>query len=220
MTPSSRLSRTSYMLFITSIFICCGVLYRYHNTTSLRYFFLIWNLFLAWIPFGASVIVKLSSSKIKQGLAFFSWALFFPNAPYIITDLFHLTLKDRTPLWYDTLLIFSFALIGLLLGIFSMYLIQSGLQKVIGKIMSHLFILGYSFLAAFGIYIGRYHRWNSWDIISQPTELFQDILHLSLHPNGDLLSFCFTFGGFIYVIYYLSVNAMANLNPITLSQKI
>lgn len=206
------LSPTSYLLFIISIFLCSGILYRYHMSNSIRYFFLIWNLFLAWIPYLIAIILNHKRQFQLMDLCWvLVWMLFFPNAPYIITDFFHLTKKANIPLWFDTLLIFGFSFMGLLLGLTSMSDINSHLKKRFNKKMIDIITIGFCFIAAFGVYIGRYQRWNSWDIFSSPLSLFRNIIDLSLdyHHNG-IFHFSLFFGGFIVVIYLLLRSITSN----------
>lgn len=205
------LSPTSYLLFIISVFLCSGILYRYHISDSIRYFFLIWNLFLAWIPY--LIAIKLNNKKRFHLIHFcwiFVWVLFFPNAPYIITDFFHLTKKADVPLWFDTLLIFGFSFMGLFLGLTSMSEINAHLKKRFHPVIIDVVTLSFCFIAAFGVYIGRYQRWNSWDILSSPFSLFKNMFDLSInyHQNG-IFHFSLLFGGFIMVMYLLLKSLVA-----------
>src|SRR6185503_20161926 len=133
-------------------------------TGQLTYAFIAWNLFLAWIPFAISQRITGVTNRWKILLLFSAWLLFLPNAPYIITDFLHLKERPPIPYWFDVLLLFSAALNGLLLGLVSLFTIEGFLAKRYGNRISALLILCSFFLCAFGIYIGRYLRWNSWDI--------------------------------------------------------
>jgi len=152
------------------------------------FFFLIWNLFLAWVPYWISLslegINKRFSSKVLIGTILFVWLLFFPNAPYILTDLLHLREREPIPYWYDLMVLLSFAWTGLMLGLASLYEVQVFLQKRFSKIISWLAIFIILPLSGLGIYIGRYLRWNSWDILTNPIGLFQDLIAILLNP-GD-----------------------------------
>lgn len=196
---------TSYLLFIISIFLCSGLLYRYHLSNSLRYFFLIWNLFLAWIPY--IIAIRLNHKKsfhLIDTIWIFVWILFFPNAPYIITDFFHLTQKASIPLWFDTLLLYGFSFMGLFLGISSMVEINAHLKKRFNTYLIDFTTSCFCFIAAFGVYIGRYQRWNSWDIINSPLLLFRNMKELLInYPNNGSVHFSILFGGFLLVTYLL-----------------
>ncbi|HEX6849636.1 MAG TPA: DUF1361 domain-containing protein [Chitinophagaceae bacterium] len=173
-------------------------------SSELTYIFLAWNLFLAWIPFALSQ--KLGEVKIRWKLFFLIglWLLFLPNAPYIITDFLHLKQRFPIPYWYDILLLFSAALNGLLLGLLSLLTIEKILINRYGKKFSGIIILCSFFLCAFGIYMGRYLRWNSWDIIVNPGEIATDIADRVFNPfdHFGTWSVTFLFGSFFYVIYY------------------
>ena len=170
----------------------------------LYYIFLAWNLFLAWIPFAISQHIGSAKSRWKIFFMIGTWLLFLPNAPYIITDFLHLTSRPPIPYWYDILLLFSAALNGLLLGILSLLSIERFLADRYGNKISGLIILCSFFLCAFGIYMGRYLRWNSWDIIMNPDDIAVDILVRIFNPFDHFATWAVTllFGTFFYVIYY------------------
>ena len=152
------------------------------NTRSITYMFLIWNLFLAWIPYWISMSLEKINHKWMAVPLLAAWLVFLPNAPYIVTDLLHVGYHPPVHMWHDMMLIFSFAWTGLLLGFLSLLDVQRYLQKNVGKNWSNLLVWITIILCAFGVYLGRYQRWNSWDIISQPYQLFWDIMAVILHP--------------------------------------
>jgi len=142
--------------------------------------FLIWNLFLAGIPYIISQLAR-RSGRLKKFTflllsVLFFWLLFLPNAPYIITDLIHLNHINSNLIWFDALLLFLFAANGLLLGILSMVDIFTILKEKWNTIAASFSMILISFLTGFGIYLGRYLRWNSWELFTQPNNLFQDII--------------------------------------------
>lgn len=155
-------------------------------TGELTYLFLVWNLFLAFIPYAISEklfqSIAVIHHKWKRIAVFLTWLLFIPNSFYIVTDLFHLEQFDNAPKWFDLLLLFSFGWNGLLLGILSVRKIELILGVVYGKVFSIFSVGVVMFLNALGIYIGRYLRYNSWDVVFQPFSLFQEILDLLIHP--------------------------------------
>jgi len=142
--------------------------------------FLIWNLFLAGIPYAISQLVRRSVFLKKPSLlllsVLFIWTLFLPNAPYIITDLIHLNHIHSNLIWFDALLIFLFAANGLLLAILSMVDVYIILKEKWNNTAASLSMILISFLTGFGIYLGRYLRWNSWELFTQPHHLFQDVI--------------------------------------------
>ena len=148
--------------------------------------FLVWNLFLAIIPYAISKWmqwhVDWNKSRLKFCLVFIVWLLFIPNSFYIITDLFHLGSFGRIPLWYELAMILSFAWNGLLLGILSVRQMERMINRYASKRTELFFIFPIMFLNALGVYIGRYLRFNSWDVITNPFHLIKDIANLLLHP--------------------------------------
>jgi len=168
------------------------------------YLFLAWNLFLAWVPYAVSQ--KLIPATNRWQILFLTgtWLLFLPNAPYIITDFLHLKQRPPIPYWYDILLLFSAALNGLLLGLLSLLTAEKFLAGRFGNRISGLIIPGSFFLCAFGIYLGRFLRWNSWDIITNPGEIATDILERVFNPFDHIGTWSVTllFGSFFYVFYY------------------
>ncbi len=173
-------------------------------TGQLYFVFLAWNLFLAWIPFAVSQNLSKVTGRWKTFFLVGLWLLFLPNAPYIITDFLHLKPRPPIPYWYDILLLFSASLNGLLLGILSLLAVERFLLKRYGNRISGLIILSSFFLCSFGIYMGRYLRWNSWDIITNPGGIAADILERVFNPFDHFGAWSVTvlFGVFFCTLYY------------------
>jgi uncharacterized membrane protein len=150
------------------------------------YIFLNWNLFLAILPYVISVFYLLYNHKVNSKLILamvvFSWLLLFPNAPYILTDFFHLAPRADVPYWFDLGLIFSFAWNGLMLGFISLYDIQTAIARRFTAFKGWAFSIISLILASFGIYLGRYERFNSWDVITNPMALFIDVADRFINP--------------------------------------
>ncbi|WP_299890706.1 DUF1361 domain-containing protein [uncultured Lacinutrix sp.] len=176
-------------------------------TKTTNYFFLIWNVFLACIPYLITIHLsnKKNLNKIGFVLLFASWLAFLPNAPYIITDLFHLKRSAYNIIWIDTLLITSFAATGILLFYFSLNLMKALLLDFFNKKVSEIIIIVTIFLSAFGVYIGRFLRYNSWEILSHPMPLIEDVFNMIYHPIVSIEVWLFTlaFGLFLVAGYYI-----------------
>ncbi len=161
-------------------------LFRVYLTGSALFLFLNWNLFLAFIPwlFTTIIIIKPNLQKNKLILfgLLFLWTLFFPNALYILTDLFHLRVSSLMPIWFDLVLILSFAWTGLLFGFMSLIDIEKLLLEYTNTRIITFISVFLLFVASFGIYIGRYLRWNSWDLIISPFSLLYDISDRIFNP--------------------------------------
>ena len=181
-------------------------------TGELTYIFLAWNLFLAWIPFAVSQQLGDIKNRWKMFFVFAAWLLFLPNAPYIITDFLHLKQRPPVPYWYDILLLFSAALNGLLLGLASLVTVEKFLIRRYGKRWTGFIILCSFFLCSFGIYVGRYLRWNSWDIILSPDDIAFDLAVRILSPFDHIQTWSVTivFGCFLYIIYYAVKNFLVH----------
>lgn len=181
---------------------------RLFYTHTISYIFLLWNLFLAWLPLFFSLLFqkKIQESKQLQAILFlFLWLVFFPNAPYMITDLIHLKNRYVAPLWFDSLLVFSFAVNGLLLGVFSLLQIQLFFKKILSPFVQIILQLALLGLCGVGIYLGRVERWNSWDILHSPDLIIQDALQIFIHPftNKEACLFSFIFSISIFSFYQL-----------------
>ena len=90
---SSRRSRIVLALGLLTAFDLGLLGFRSEHTGRPDHIFLAWNLFLAWIPFVLALALydrarRRSSPAILGALAC-GWLLFFPNAPYILTDMIH-----------------------------------------------------------------------------------------------------------------------------------
>lgn len=181
-------------------------------TGELTYIFLAWNLFLAWIPFVLSYRLGIVQGKWKVYFVIGLWLLFLPNAPYIITDFLHLKYRAPVPYWYDILILFSAAVNGLFLGLASLLNVEKFLSDRYGKKISGIFMLFSFFLCAFGMYMGRYLRWNSWDILINPDDIAGDILGMVLYPFDHFKTWAITFlfGTFLYVMYYTVKHFITN----------
>lgn len=204
---SNRLNETLILFFFS--FSCLILsLFRISLTESKMFFFLNWNLFLAFIPWAASSLLilypNLQKKKVVVLTALGAWLLFFPNAPYILTDLYHLKHMLSMPMWFDLLLILSFAWVGLLFGFMSLWDIESILQKSIPIKLIPWISTSLLFVGSFGIYLGRFLRWNSWDIIQEPLSLIYDIGDRFIDPFSHPRTWGVTLfmGLFLNLVYW------------------
>ncbi len=180
---------------------------RVAYSDSLRHINLVWNLFLAWIPFvlayaGYAVSWKRRTLYLALPIFAFLWLIFLPNAPYLLTDLQHLNQPvTNVPLWYDVLLMIWFSWTGMLLGVISLYLMHEIVIRTFGKVAGWLFVLAVSGLSSLGIYLGRFLRWNSWDLLQEPQEVIRDSLSLLTDPSRSTIGFTFLFTAFFLFVY-------------------
>lgn len=199
--------RSHSKLAILILFCIALVATRVLYTESSRYLFLIWNLFLGVIPLLLSklaVMMFRKGSKIITAIVVLLCILFLPNAPYIVTDLFHLHWNKSAPLWFDSVMIFSFALTGLILFIRALTNLEHISRQLMRRHYTLLMTVIVIFASAFGMYLGRFLRFNSWDIISDPLHILSEVAQRILYPfeHPQAWSMTLVYGLFLTVLYF------------------
>jgi uncharacterized membrane protein len=173
---------------------------------------LMWNLFLASLPlaWGAGFQSASHRKRPVAALLFFGlWILFLPNAPYILTDLVHFGPKPGVPTWFILAMLLSCAGTGTMLGYLSLIGVQRAVQDAFGKVAGWVVASGSLMLCGFGIYIGRFLRWNSWDALTRPLDLAKSVLSQFTdpgpfpHPTGVTLVY-----GLGLIVGYLVLHAI------------
>lgn len=202
--PTGRGTRALALLTLIglSLVIMRGLL------TGNWWFFIMltWNLFLAWFPLGVVLVLRdlrqsgfTNKWLLAGGLS--GWLAFLPNAPYIITDLFHIKNVDQPLLWFDTMSLFVFALTGLLVGLYSILIVHRIVRSLVGSWLTWGLIFSSQILSGFGVYLGRFGRWNSWDVLTNPTALAMAIAR----AYHDHLSIKLTIAyGFVLFLMYVA----------------
>jgi uncharacterized membrane protein len=220
-----RSSIALFLALLASSALSVGALaVEVHATGSSAYRFLVWNLFLAWIPLGAAVLSTFSARRrlVLPALLFgLVWLLFFPNAPYMLTDYIHLGQRDfrGAPLWYDALMISAFVWTSLMLGFVSLYLMHRCWAGRLGRAASWCAVVGVFALSSFGVYLGRFIRFNSWDALIRPArlahvvsnELANPIEHPALIGTVGLITAFLTTA---YVCLYSFARMTAAIEPL------
>jgi uncharacterized membrane protein len=203
------------VLVMLTVFCLALVGFRIVYTGEWMFAFLIWNLFLAYLPYSISSYIAREEQQLSKPvliLLLFIWLLLIPNSFYIITDLFHLRKQDVIPLWFDLALIMAFAWNGLIVGVLSVRQVEKILQHR-WQVYEWLFILPLMYLNALGIFIGRYLRFNSWDVITNPIALIRDVCYLLIHPIRNRFDWsmiiCFTI---LLSIFYLTLKKMSTIS--------
>jgi uncharacterized membrane protein len=211
MNASRRRFATVLGLVGASLFCVALVLVRVSESGSTKFSGLIWNLALAWIPFLLAVAVydrwRHRSSRgtlLSLGVL---WLLFFPNAPYIVTDFVHLERTGDAPYWYDAVTVAAFAWTGVLLGFASLFLMQTVVRQWHGVVSGWIFAGVSIALGSLGIYLGRFLRLNSWDALEHPSVLPRIAHAVARDPfrYGEAIgvTVLFTFAlGFAYLLLY------------------
>jgi uncharacterized membrane protein len=212
----------SALLALLATSVAAALLLGLRNLLTERWthqLFLVWNLFLAWMPLAfAGMAGRLSLSERAWGPRFYGaamgWLLFFPNAPYIFTDIVHLTSRLRGNFWVDLVMILLFAWIGCLVGFLSLHWMHGTVTSKRGRLAGWTFVVLSAGLSGLGLYLGRCLRWNSWDALLHPVLLAQDIGHWLRHPfsNATTAWFPALFATFVLACY-LMLYTLTHLRP-------
>jgi uncharacterized membrane protein len=196
----------TFYLSLSSGFACCLLAVRYRFSGVITYSFLLWNLFLAWLPFLLSMLASGANRRRRWGWLLITgilWLLFFPNAPYILTDFLHLAHRAPIPIWYDLLLLAAFSWTGISLALYSLSAMHAIIREHGGAILGWLFAAAAVMLSGMGVYLGRFLRWNSWDVFSQPVAILVDFGIRLANPRGHIQTYAVTtlFAAFMFICY-------------------
>ena len=203
-----------YPLVLSSLLALALYLGRVYLSRSwVVYLNLPWNLFLAWAPYAFSFLAAALDRLFPRRWWLLPipgalWLIFFPNAVYIVTDFLHLSQRPYVPLWYDIALLATFAWTGCMLAIASLKTMQFLIKSYLGWIVSWLFVGAAIALGGLGIYLGRFDRWNSWDLFIHPKSILKDIATRVVNPFENLrfVGFTLIFTAFLLVIYLVFVS--------------
>lgn len=201
------------ILFFSVGFTIALYVFRVAYTGSWLFLFIPWNLFLAWLPLFFSQLINKESSKTSKLLWFVLWLLFLPNAPYIITDLIHLEQRGNVPFYFDLIMLFSAAWNGLFMGLLSVKNMEHQLLHIFSAIKVKVMLGAIFFLSGFGIYLGRYERYNSWHILTQPVDLVKDIAIRVCMPWQHLHTWAVTF--LFAVVFYLMYETVRHFHIVS-----
>ncbi len=217
---------TRLLLVIGLSFLACAlfVFVRFGLTGRFLQGYLLWNLFLAAVPVGiawkgaAFCSAPRSPGRAKAAaLGFFVvWLVFYPNAPYIFTDFIHVVrraglgtvsaswLSVHDLLWFDIVMNSAFAFVGHYLGLVSMYIMHGTMRRFYGRVAGWAMMVPAIMLSGFGIHIGRFSRFNSWDLLLHPVEAVSVMLRSMAEPSAMLFSFAFSlFIALTYIIFHI-----------------
>lgn len=192
---------------------------RVWGTDNFRFGFLFWNLALAWMPLLLATMLVRSLQKHRwqwqNSVLVLLWLGFLPNSFYIISDFVHLRVTGEVNILFDIVLFSSIIFNAYVFGFMSLYLVHKELLRRMRARTAHvtigLILLGCSF----AIYLGRYLRWNTWDVVAHPVGLLFDVsdrfINPAAHPETFSTTIIFTLllGSIYYVIYEL-VNVLGD----------
>jgi uncharacterized membrane protein len=165
------------------------------------------NLALAWAPYvfslwAVSTFERQPRARLRRWLIGLAWLAFFPNAPYLVTDWLYLP-NWTAELWYSIVLLTTFSAVGLLLTVVSLYLMHNLVRTVRGPFEGWCVAIAAIFLGGIGVYLGRFLRLNSWQLLTDPGQVWRDVM-TQLHEHGDdprPLAFAAGFAAFLFVFY-------------------
>ncbi len=195
-------------LFGALLLCLCLLVFRIKTTHDFFGLFLIWNLFLAFVPLGIAWYLQHKRSHINSVLKYallVLWLLFLPNAPYVITDVIHLSYSPLNWFIYDGITIAAFALLSLYFGFQSLTEMRKLFKTELAESWLNILTAVVFILCCFGIYLGRVVRFNSWDLITNPLDLFSTIGHYLINPieNKSVWLFTLGFGIFLNFSFFL-----------------
>ncbi|HET6247805.1 MAG TPA: DUF1361 domain-containing protein [Tepidisphaeraceae bacterium] len=177
-------------ILVLSTLMSLGLLVvRWLAVGHLLYRFLVWDLFLAWVPFWISLAIYVlhargsSNRRLLLGLSI-AWLLFFPNAPYLLTEFVHLGFRHDGAWWCDLVITIGFAWNGLMLGLLSLYCMQKVVRERFDARRGRWMAAAVLLLGSFGISLGRFERFNSWDVIRHPFSLAAGVADQFVHPEA------------------------------------
>jgi uncharacterized membrane protein len=217
------LKKTFLIPFSLTVVIVLLITYEMIFYKNWQTAFLLLNLFLAWIPLLLSFLIFfIYKSGIRPVLKstfmmLFGvvWLFFYPNAPYLMTDIIHIRTNDYTVLkdhvfvysfkflpWFELAQFILITFIGIVIGFFSLFIIHRIFDDR-NKIVSWIFVIFVSMMSGFGIYVGRFLRLNSWEILN----IFSTVKGFEFFKIIEFSSFF----GIIWFLIYLSLYMLDQL---------
>ncbi len=199
--------KSTIILMLISFFclILSGI--RILMTKNYLFLFLVWNLFLAFLPWFISSVLYLKENCKKAIFIIFAmiWLVFFPNSLYIVTDIIHLKGSPQAMRWFDLILLFTYSFAGFFYGFVSLNFIEAKIKKLFKIKYPQIISIIIIYLSAFGIYLGRFLRWNSWDLITNLSKVLKDLFLPITKPFTYAQTWGFVFLlGTLFTIMYLS----------------
>ncbi len=181
-------SHGGFELGLASALVAALLVARVVHTGGGTYLFLLWNLTLAWVPWLLSRASSLAAARGWTAVAWtlgLGWFVFLPNAPYLVTDFVHLRPRAGAPIWYDIALLGAAALAGLMAGGLSLRSMQRWVSARYGAWAGIVLLAAGVVATGVGIYLGRFQRWNTWDLVVRPGAVIADFVGLVHDPAAQ-----------------------------------
>jgi uncharacterized membrane protein len=182
-------------------------------TGTVHLWFIIWNLGLAWISL---VIIWILSNRLEksrwlswQNISLSAlWLIFLPNTWYVLTDFVHVSTNGEISQLFDIVLMGILTTCGFILGFTSLYLMHKQLRKRISGQASGTAVALIILISSFGIYLGRDLRWNSWDVVTNPSGVIISVSDRVVDPFGhpraiNMTGLFFVLIGVIYLAIWI-----------------
>ncbi len=204
------------ILLVVTILNVVVLLIRNKAQATSDYDFLLWNLFLGFLPLAVAWVLDYLGSGLNKYIFYFMsfvWLIFYPNAPYMMSDVIHVEGNDLTII-YNGLIIFSLATLSLFYGFLSIKIMYRLFEEREGKKLANLSLAFALLFSCLGFYMGRILRLNSWDIFTRPWEVvketFNGLWPISEHPETYIIMFLF--GGIQYMLLIMmkDINSVKN----------
>ena len=209
-----RISRPTLSLVLLSLLSAVLLITRDVKTQHIISIPLLWNLFLAWVPLFFALVARRIQSSLQISAKFRQvgiygclvlWLLFFPNSPYIITDLIHLTEMQTHLLWFESVSFFIVALAGLATGLYSLFVTHQIVNKLTEQVWAWSIISISVILSGFGLYLGRFVRFNSWDLFTNPIFLLRKSVQELQNPLAIQTTMVFSL---VVMVLYISLKLL------------
>jgi uncharacterized membrane protein len=209
------------LAFAFSSLVAVGiVLINMAYSHSGYYLFLIYNLSLAFIAplLALWLVIRLKTTPwlgLPNILITLLWLGFLPNSFYMITDLIHVQSSIGIDLLFNIVLVMLFIFNSVTAGFLSVYLVHKELLKRMYYTNAHIIIAGVFLLCSFAIYLGRFLRWNSWNVITSPFGILFDVTDTVLSPSTHPQVFATTASFFLllgamYVVIWQLIQSLKN----------
>jgi len=181
--------------------------------------FLHHNLLSGIMPLIIAVVIQMFSDKLSNVwfiIASLAWVIYYPNSPYMISDLIHAHEEGMNSIYpqlivYDTLIIFSFATLALFYGFVSLKLMYLMYRDRFGYNKAHLFVAISLILSCVAFYIGRELKSGtefgngylySWQLLTEPVHVIKTIWK-HMWPIGENANTYYMMILFGYIQYQL-----------------
>ena len=167
------------------------------------------NLFLAWAPYVIALLAVAVHRRWPRNhwiilLLGGLWLVFFPNAPYLITDYFYLS-RTENAVWQSLMVYTLFSVCGLMLAMVSLFFMHAITRRLFGRLVGWLVVLGAISVSSLGVFMGRFLRWNSWDLLTQPGEVILSSIPQFFTPVQGIrpITFSVMFSAVLFILYYI-----------------